>query len=139
VRESSLGKGGCSRDYRRVVPSSHHLEVFVTVVVSPIQGKVGRFEEFFIRILPRDVELIKARFCKFFDKHAVPRDHLFLCKTRVEDKGIILWVKSGAISHVYKAWYLDQGLRHTHCPPSIRRAVYMPTAATTLGLALKKR
>ena len=115
------------------------MEVLVAVVAGPIQGKVGGFEELLMRVLPRDVQLIEARFCELFDKHAVPRNHLFLCETGVENKGVILWVELSAISHVYKAWYLNQRPRLTQSPPNIRRAVYMPTAATTLGLALKKR
>lgn len=134
---SPSGGGRCSRDYEEL-PSRHHLGVLVTVAVSPVQGEVGGFEELFIGVLPRDVQLIKARFCELFDKHAVPGDHLFLGITRVENKGIVLRVKLSAISHVHKAWYLDRG-RRTQFPPNIRRAVYMPTAATTLGLALKKR
>ena len=96
------------QDYHKEVPSRHHLEVLVAVVVGPIQGKVGRFEELFMRVLPRHVQLIEARFCELFDEHAVPRNHLFLSETGVENKGIILEVKLGAISHVVKAWYLDQ-------------------------------
>ena len=78
---------------RRVAFSRHHLEVLVTVIVSPVQGKVGGFEELFIGVLPRDIQLIKARFCELFDKHAVPGNHLFLGETRVENKGIVLWVE----------------------------------------------
>ena len=135
----SVGKGTIFNGPRRVGHSRHHLEVLVTVVASPIQGKVGSFEEFFVRILPRDVELIKARFRELFNKHAMARNHLFLRETGVENKSIILRVvELGSISHVFKARHLDQE-RRTQSPPNIRRAVYMPTAATTLGLALKKR
>ena len=74
----------------KVIPSTEHLEVLVAVVVSPFQGKVGSFEELFVGVLPRDVQLIETRFRKLLDKHAVPRNHLFLGETGVEDEGIIL-------------------------------------------------
>ena len=70
--------------------SRHHLVVLVTVVASPVQGKVGSLEELFMRILPRDVQLVEAWLCELFDEHTVPRNHLLLGETGVENKGIIL-------------------------------------------------
>ena len=53
----SIENGESPRDYSglRVTPSWHHLEVLVTVVASPVQGKVGSLEELFMRVFPRDV------------------------------------------------------------------------------------
>ena len=69
------------------------MEVLVTVVASPVQGKIGGLEELFMRVLPRDVQLVETRFCELLDKHTMPWDHLFLGEARVENKGIILRVK----------------------------------------------
>jgi hypothetical protein len=76
------------------------------MVAGPVEGKVGSFEELFVGILPRDVQLFEAWLCQLFDEHAVSRNHLFLGETGVKDEGVILGVKSYAISHVFEAWHL---------------------------------
>jgi hypothetical protein len=73
-----------------VTPSMRHLEALATVVASPVQGKAGGLEEPFARVFLRDVQLIKTRFCELLDDHTVPRNHLFLGETGVENKGITL-------------------------------------------------
>jgi len=95
------------------IPSTKHLEVLVAVIAGPFQGKVGSFEELFVGVLPRNVQLIEAGFRELLNEHAMARNHLFLCETRVEDEGIIPFSSQHTTSGIHanssnNAWLSPQ-------------------------------
>jgi len=98
----------------------------------PVDCKQRSLQELLVRIFLAHVLSREIVFSELVDQELVSGEQLCLGITRVEDERLIL---SYNVSHTSQ----QQKRQLAQSPPSIRRALYMPTAATRLGFARKKR
>ena len=113
------------------------LRLGLVVGFGPIAGINASLEELLVGVLLPQVELGEASLGELLDDELVTGQKLLFGVARVEDKCFVLCAKNNICQSRGSRKQKRKFPALTQSPPSIVRALYMPTAATRLDLARK--